>query len=598
MRLLKASSIELEEFPPNQIPPYAILSHTWLQEEVLFDDIQRGTAAAKPTAWSKVQSTCYQAISDGLEYVWIDSCCIDKSSSAELSETINSMYAWYGQASICYAYLSDVSAVVDPHKPDSAFAQSRWFRRGFTLQELLAPSHVVFFSQNWVEIGSKGLLCDTLSQITRIDKEILLHQRSLDSISVARRMAWAAHRQTTRPEDVAYCLMGIFSVNMPMLYGEGERAFLRLQDEIMKQSDDHSIFAWVDHDASPTSLHGLLAKSPSQFASCHDIVPYEDWEPRRPYTSTNRGLEITLRLTRYKDDVYVAALDCPSPSSYENSTFLGIFLKRLSAVDEQYARTKAGALAEIHQRGSPQTIYVRQTQSTKHGIDGIFPTHVLQTRSFPLLGGYRVKIVAGSSSTPNHGGGGGAETNPILSTRSERGLQHAYKIAKGVDSVVALVAFKFVSESDDAPGVLVALGSSKEFDVGFDAFDTRRPWDFEPPDLKVVDACFEPKRPGTWFELDNFLVQVSVEPKINLSPVRPGAAPPAAAKYFMVDIRMEPIFRSANPITALAEAIQTATGGQRRSISPLKEERKLENKDKELTGKSGEKPKRRWRLKQ
>lgn len=152
-------------------------------------------------------------------------------------------------------------------------------------------------------------------------------------------MSWAAHRETTRPEGIAYCLMGVFSVNMPMLYGEGaEKAFLRLQEEIMKQSDDHTIFAWVDRDASWLSLRGLLATSPSMFAGCHDILAYQDWAPRQPYSMTNRGLRIELPIIRRGEDEYVAALDCPSPPQYEDTSFLAIFLRRLSTVDEQYAR--------------------------------------------------------------------------------------------------------------------------------------------------------------------------------------------------------------------------------------------------------------------
>lgn len=168
--------------------------------------------------------------------------------------------------------------------------------RGWTLQELLAPSEIVFFSRDWVEIGKKSTLCGILSKITRIDEKILMHVKPLESASIAKRMSWAAHRKTTRSEDIAYCLMGIFSVNMPMLYGEGgERAFLRLQEEIMKHSDDQSIFAWVDREAPSDSLHGLLATSPSKFAGCHTIFPYDNWDPRPPYSMTNRGLRIDLQ---------------------------------------------------------------------------------------------------------------------------------------------------------------------------------------------------------------------------------------------------------------------------------------------------------------
>ncbi|KAK0730325.1 heterokaryon incompatibility protein-domain-containing protein [Lasiosphaeris hirsuta] len=166
-----------------------------------------------------------QALTNRLEYVWIDTICINKSSSAELSEAINSMFAWYQQAKLCYAYLSDVSSDCNTttdalSKPDSDFCQSKWFTRGWTLQELLAPSTV---------------------RQTRI--HVLRRQASPGSLSIAARMTWAANRQTTRKEDMAYCLMGIFDVKMTMLYGEGDRAFTRLQEEIIRTSDNESIFA-------------------------------------------------------------------------------------------------------------------------------------------------------------------------------------------------------------------------------------------------------------------------------------------------------------------------------------------------------------------
>ncbi|GES61640.1 HET-domain-containing protein [Aspergillus terreus] len=226
MRLLNTATLTLEEFVPNKIPPYAILSHTWGEIEVVFEDFQRLTAEPK-TAWkTKVEKCCQQAVQEDLNYVWIDTCCIDKSSSAELSESINSMYSWYEKAQVCYAHLEGVSSDVDP--------RAYFSTRGCVLFE------------NWVEIGRKSTVYKIPYGITQIDEDILLHRRPVSSASIARRMAWAAHRQTTRPEDVAYCLMGLFSVNMPMLYGEGDKAFLRLQEEIMKQSDDQSIFAWID----------------------------------------------------------------------------------------------------------------------------------------------------------------------------------------------------------------------------------------------------------------------------------------------------------------------------------------------------------------
>ena len=558
---MKASTSELEEFSANQIPAYAILSHTWEQQEVLFGDIQRHTAESKTTAWRKVQATCQQAMKDGIEYVWIDSCCIDKSSSAELSETINSMYAYYDKAAICYAYLADVPVDVDPNKRGSAFEHSRWFRRGWTLQELLAPSEMVFFTRNWVDFGTKRTLCNALSRITRVDEEILMRQRSLSSVSVARRMAWAAHRETTRPEDIAYCLMGIFSVNMPMLYGEGEKAFIRLQEEIMRQSDDHSIFAWVDRDVKPSILHGLLADSPSKFAGCDDIIPYQDWEPRQPYALTNRGLQISLPLARFDDDVYVAALDCPSPPDYKESSFVGIFLKRLSEVDEQYARAKLGVRATIYQRGTPQTIYIRQ-RIMKPEVEGAFPTHVMQIRSMPSSGRYKVKVAFTKSKA--------IET--MRSARASPQWNCAFRLQKGMNDVAAFVAFAIHDGQEVRDGILVALGSAKEFDVGFDVFDTKHPEEFRSSlDFKSLDALFEPKRPGTWVALEHHLVKINAEPRINPSSKLDTHSPPTAAKYFLVDIEIECIPKSSNLIQAATDAIQIAINSRKkRIITPQK----------------------------
>jgi hypothetical protein len=173
-----------------------------------------------------------------------DTCCIDKSSSAELSEAINSMYAWYQRGVVCYAYLSDVQlwSTYQPEDADGAWVaenpeavlqvmKSRWWTRGWTLQELIAPPSVVFYaatSQGWSKIGTKGSLIDLVAARTGIRDDIL---RGLDvkKCSVAQRMSWASQRETTRTEDLAYCLLGIFGVNMPLLYGEGSKAFLRLQ---------------------------------------------------------------------------------------------------------------------------------------------------------------------------------------------------------------------------------------------------------------------------------------------------------------------------------------------------------------------------------
>ncbi|THU88552.1 HET-domain-containing protein, partial [Dendrothele bispora CBS 962.96] len=234
-------------------PDYAILSHTWGKKEVTFQDIQNRVKekSALEDAWNKVEGACAHAKKYGWKWIWIDSCsaldtcCIDKSSSAELSENINSMYRLYENAEVCYVYLPDASSKEDPRDPGSRFPKSKWFTRGWTLQELIAPSaSVVFLDSSWKEIGTRYSLCDVISTITSIPVE-LLENGDLTKYSIAQKMSWAAFRKTTREEDRAYSLMGLFDICMPPIYGEGgAKAFMRLQQEIIKTSDDHSIFAW------------------------------------------------------------------------------------------------------------------------------------------------------------------------------------------------------------------------------------------------------------------------------------------------------------------------------------------------------------------
>jgi hypothetical protein len=171
-------------------------------------------------------SSCAQAATDGFELVWIDTCCIDKTKSAGLSEAINSMFNWYRDATECYIYLADVTGVHDMDK-------SRWFTRGWTLQELIAPESAIFFNKEWSDFGTKSSLAENISSITNIPVQVLLHQKG-PRYSVAQVMSWTAKRQTTRVEDLGYCLLGIFGVNMPMIYGEGEQAFFVSNTKLSK----------------------------------------------------------------------------------------------------------------------------------------------------------------------------------------------------------------------------------------------------------------------------------------------------------------------------------------------------------------------------
>ena len=267
MRLINIQTLQLEEFM-GRTPPYAILSHTWGAEEVTFQEFHHPGIRQKKSGFNKIALTCTQAKRDGLKYAWVDTCCIDKTKSAELAEAINSMFKWYKDSAICYAFLPDVPGTDEINATESKFPRSRWFTRGWTLQELIAPRRMLFYGMGWKLLGKKDELGLVLQHITGISPKIL-SGGDLMSVSVAERMSWAARRQTTREEDIAYCLMGIFDVNMPMMYGEGGPAsFLRLQQLIMKDLDDHSLFAWQasTSSAKDAPYRGLLADSPAEFA--------------------------------------------------------------------------------------------------------------------------------------------------------------------------------------------------------------------------------------------------------------------------------------------------------------------------------------------
>jgi hypothetical protein len=248
MRLLKrspASDFALVSFDDDNTPPYAILSHTWAEgQEVTYGELVAGTGRDK-TGFAKIRFCGDQAAADGLQYVWVDTCCIDKSVAQELQTAINSMFRYYQRATKCYVYLSDVQVseeVTDVQAFritwEDAFRRSRWFTRGWTLQELLAPPIVEFFSKDSKRLGSKISLEQEIYEITKVPISALRGQQPLSEFSVPARMSWAAGRTTTFKEDKVYCLLGIFGVFLPLIYGEGEvYATLRLREEIQKRQE-------------------------------------------------------------------------------------------------------------------------------------------------------------------------------------------------------------------------------------------------------------------------------------------------------------------------------------------------------------------------
>ena len=241
MRLINTDTLLAEEFIGSQIPKYAILSHTWEADEASFADLRsKSLGTGRSAGVEKVRRACRVARKDGYQYTWVDTCCIDKSSSSELTEAINSMFRWYEAAEVCHVHLSDLG----PDDSVGDIGKCRWFTRGWTLQELVAPRTVKFYNQRWKFCGTKRDLLGELVQATSIPRGILRGRDSIKAIPVAARMSWAANRTTTREEDIAYCLLGIFDVNMPLIYGEGRKAFLRLQEEIIRQTNDLTIFYW------------------------------------------------------------------------------------------------------------------------------------------------------------------------------------------------------------------------------------------------------------------------------------------------------------------------------------------------------------------
>ena len=314
MRLLNTKTFEFKNFYDSSLPEYAILSHRWGNEddEVSYKQFRKASVPPNLPGLVKIQNFCRLANGRGFQWAWVDTCCIDKRSSAELSEAINSMFKWYERSALCYVHLADVKFSdaelclnIQSEKqfwqaPDGwaslreRFNKSSWFKRGWTLQELLAPKHIVFYDSHWNEIGPLERFDADVANVTGIGRDYLGPGRKIYNWpSVAARMSWASLRQTSREEDIAYCLLGIFDINMPLLYGEGaEKAFIRLQTEIMKDSNDESLFAWT----SDQIYSGLLAERPSYFANSGDIavlMPIGSIT-RPPYSITNRGLEIAL----------------------------------------------------------------------------------------------------------------------------------------------------------------------------------------------------------------------------------------------------------------------------------------------------------------
>jgi hypothetical protein len=364
--------------------PYVIISHRWFDDELDYDDMsdfannEHRLSEKKAASIKKVKGSCEmtkiwsrrhnanKSITVPIKHVWLDTVCINKKNPAELSESLNSMYRWYEEAAVCFVYLHDYKHGEGP------LSASSWFTRGWTLQELVAPSAVEFYDRNWKYVGDRESLKDQISQITRTASDILSRTQSKKSVrdtSISHRMSWFAGRITEKGEDNAYSLMGLFDVYMPTIYGEGkERAFRRLQEEIMKYSDDQTLFAWADkspnQDATDANLSGcgLLAPSPYCFEQSGSYVHGElariSSQNAEPFFITNQGLSISLHLFNFKFDLYIASFDF----LIDRQHHLGIYLKRISPASEYYERIYPWKLCQVKAdgRGERKRIYIRQ----------------------------------------------------------------------------------------------------------------------------------------------------------------------------------------------------------------------------------------------
>ncbi|KAI1854280.1 hypothetical protein JX266_001421 [Neoarthrinium moseri] len=342
MRLINVRTLVIQEFGQST-PPYAILSHTWEEGEVSYQEFHKRAAKKKP-GFLKISRFCREARQQGYDYGWVDTCCIDKTSSAELSEAINSMFRWYQNAELCLAYLSDVIHDDEQHI-ETQLKSSRWLTRGWTLQELLAPRQVLFYGAQWHFIGDRNLLAPAIRASTGISEHYLLQDTSsffnkrsrilrVQGAAIAEKMSWAAGRKTTREEDVAYSLLGLCGITMPLLYGEGSQAFLRLQEEVIRRHFDPTLLAWglpciFNVYSAPSSaidmltgsIHpwsdptpeeacwelpsGVLATSPTMFSSSNRIIAHKvalDWD------LTSKGLR--FKLPASEDDHPHLVLPC------------------------------------------------------------------------------------------------------------------------------------------------------------------------------------------------------------------------------------------------------------------------------------------------
>jgi hypothetical protein len=368
MRLLNTDTLELETFS-GDLPTYAILSHTWSEQEVTFKDIFN-PSRTELKGWAKISGCCRRAARDKWRYCWIDTCCIDKSDPTELSEAINSMFKWYQRAQICYVFLADVPSRSEFQAPDYTvsdcpwnwhFRSSRWFTRGWTLQELLAPDYLLFLDSEWNSIGYREDYAAEIELATGINAEQL---SNFESCSVATKLSWAANRRTTREEDRSYSLLGLVGINMPLLYGEGHRAFHRLQQELIRNYNDETIFAWSPCSEIRKSVKitqglyhgggkGVLADYLQDFQDANDLERKVFDEGRVYYSMNNAGLNLNAEVFERQNKFggptgYSIKLNCSSSKLLDRGKPVYMILRSIDSALSTFERIKISRWTEYN----------------------------------------------------------------------------------------------------------------------------------------------------------------------------------------------------------------------------------------------------------
>lgn len=405
MWLINTATWSLKCYDLADAPKYAILSHVWnknAEEEVTFKDmkdlaevasprIAYSTGAQQPKAgFLKIKKTCELAegFEDrGIKHVWIDTCCIDRSSSSELGKSINEMFKYYARAQVCFAHLADLDS------PE--LKECQWFSRGWTLQELLASRRLFFYNQKWACIGTKASLVGALANITGIPRQVLEthwgHGHGHDQ-STATIMSWASNRETREPEDMAYCLLGLFDVNMGLIPGEGlNNAFQRLQRKILKKHNDLTVLAWdqsmahkdgVANSESPSIGCGiqLLAPSPSAFSGSARICPFPRDIPKLSITASGLSVSPDIPLSLVRGDTESICM-CIGLRYDSEMTYVSVPLRKIGPrlfcrhptsplrFDRDDGATKVNTSLWWHQNSSSYRIVFDNTKATQPAFE-------------------------------------------------------------------------------------------------------------------------------------------------------------------------------------------------------------------------------------